>query len=75
MSSCHAQDSFILASAFSNINIAMTVKATFKYWCTAFGSNLNPHLTSLMMTLKYNFSSQFFPLYTASATTYCDSDK
>lgn len=61
MSSCHVQNSFTLATALPSNNIAMTVKAMFKYLCTVFGS-VNPHSTSLMMTVKYNFLFQFSPL-------------
>jgi len=75
MSSWHAQDSFTHATALPNINIAMTVKAMFKYMCIVFGSDLNPHSTSLMMTVKYNFSFQFFPTDTVSSTMFCYNDK
>ena len=62
-------------TALPNINISMTVKTIFKYSCMAFGSDLNPHSTSLMMTVNYNFSFQFSPFDTVSTTMFCYNDK
>jgi hypothetical protein len=75
MSSCHAQNSSTLATALPNIHIAMTVKAKFKYLCTVFGSDLNPHSTFLMMTVMYNFLFQFFPFDIVPTTVFYYNDK